>query len=99
MKFSKSVIVIIACIIGFVSSAAFSADYQLGSCSVTQAATGKDNVCVPYRGKTATGLEKGSSHEACTSAKANARTNLLTGIPAECGAFIDCGGPCRTIQK
>jgi len=38
-------------------------------------------------------------HEACTAAKQNARTNLLMGIPAACGANIGCNDPCRTIQK
>jgi hypothetical protein len=73
--------------------------YQLGYCQVRSDATGPNNMCVPYRGKKASGVAPGTSHGACTAAKARARDNLLLGIPAVCGAFIDCGGPCRTIQK
>lgn len=81
------------------SASALAAPYQLGACSVSMAATGPNNVCVPFRGKTATGVAPGTQHNDCTLAKANARTNLLTGVPAACGAFIQCNDPCRTIQK
>ena len=76
-----------------------SAPYQLGSCNVRNDATGPDNVCVPVRGKTATGVAPGTSHEACTAAKLTARANLLAGIDPACGAYISCGKPCQTIQK
>lgn len=82
-----------------ISATAYAAPYQLGYCNVSMAATGPGNVCVPVRGKQASGIYPGTSHDACTAAKANARTNLLTGIPAACGAFILCGAPCTTIQK
>lgn len=71
-------------------------DYSLGSCSVRMNAPAP---CVDVRGKTATGVAPGCSHDNCTTAKANARANLLTGIPNACGAYIDCGAPCRCIQK
>ena len=81
------------------SATAYAAPYQLGYCNVTQDATGPNNQCIPVRGKQASGVFPGTSHDACTAAKANARTNLLTGIPASCGAYIQCGAPCTTIQK
>ncbi len=86
-------------LISISATASLSAPYQLGSCSVTQDATGANNVCVPYRGKTATGVAPGTSHQACTAAKQNARANLLAGILPACGAYINCGAPCQTIQK
>ncbi len=86
-------------LISMSATASLSAPYQLGSCNVTQVATGPNNVCVPVRGKTATGVAPGTSHDACTIAKQNATANLLTGIPAVCGAYITCGAPCQTIKK
>lgn len=100
MKSSSSAVRLAACCLTtLLASWASAAPYQLGECSVAQNATGTDNVCVDVRGKAATGVAPGDSHDACTAAKANARTNLLTGIPAACGAYIQCGNPCRTIQK
>lgn len=86
-------------LISISATVSLGADYQLGSCSVTQDATGLNDVCKPYRGKTATGVAPGTSHQACTVAKQHATINLLTGIPAACGAFVDCGAPCKTIKK
>lgn len=82
-----------------VSATAHAAPYQLGYCNVSMAATGPNNECVPVRGKQASGVAPGTSHQDCTTAKNNARTNLLSGIPAACGAYIQCGAPCTTIQK
>lgn len=81
------------------SSLSYAAPYQLGYCSVSQDATGPGNECVPVRGKGASGVAPGTSHDDCTAAKRNARQNLLSGIPASCGAYIQCGNPCTTIQK
>ncbi len=86
-------------LISISATASLSADYQLGSCNVAYDATGANNLCVPVRGKTANGVAPGNTHQACTVAKQNARANLLTGIPAVCGAYINCGAPCQTIQK
>lgn len=72
-------------------------DYSLAYCSVRMNAP--EDPCGPVRGKRASGVAPGCSHDNCTAAKANARANLLTGIPAACGAYIDCGPPCRCIQK
>lgn len=71
-------------------------DYSLGYCNV---ALNAPDPCVPYRGKTASGIAPGCTHDDCTAAKQNARTNLLAGIPAACGAYIQCNNPCRCIQK
>lgn len=71
-------------------------DYSLGYCKVKEDAPAP---CVGVRGKTASGVAPGCQHDNCTTAKANARTNLLTNIPSACGAYIDCGTPCRCIQK
>jgi hypothetical protein len=94
-------IVVLACAIGsmLVPTSGRAADWQLGKCAVAQNAPAP---CVPVRGKAATGVEPVAGHtvhEACTAAKQNARTNLLMGIPAACGANIGCNDPCRTIQK
>lgn len=86
-------------LISISATEALSADYQLGYCNVRYDATGQNNVCVPYRGKTASGVAPGNTHQACTVAKQNATANLLTGIPAACGNYINCGAPCQTIQK
>jgi hypothetical protein len=71
-------------------------DYSLGYCSVSTTAPPP---CEGVRGKRASGVAPGCQHDDCTAAKSNARANLLQGIPAQCGAYIDCGGPCRCIQK
>lgn len=79
---------------------ALAANYQLGYCQVDQNAPSA--TCGDVRGKRASGVnpEAGFTvHTACTAAKANARANLLTGIPAVCGANISCGNPCQQIQK
>ena len=81
------------------SSLSYAAPYQLGYCSVSQNATGPGNVCVAERGKQASGIAPDTSHNDCTVAKSNARQNLLSGIPASCGAYIQCDNPCTTIQK
>ncbi|HEX6095268.1 MAG TPA: hypothetical protein VF432_03005 [Thermoanaerobaculia bacterium] len=72
------------------------ADYSLGYCNVALNAPAP---CVEYRGKAASGVAPGCQHDNCTTAKANARANLLTGIPPACGAYIQCNDPCRCIQK
>jgi hypothetical protein len=72
------------------------ADYSLGYCRVALNAPAP---CVEYRGKQASGVAAGCQHDNCTTAKQNARANLLTGIPAACGAYIQCNDPCRCIQK
>jgi hypothetical protein len=72
-------------------------DHSLGACSVRMNAP--VDSCGKVRGKTATGVAPGCQHANCTTAKENARRNLMTGIPAACGAYIDCGAPCRCIQK
>ncbi len=90
----------ITLLVGYAAiGSAYAAPYQLGYCSVAMDATGPGNVCVDVRGKRASGVYPGTQHQDCTNAKANARANLLTGIPAACGAYIGCGPPCRTIQK
>jgi hypothetical protein len=71
-------------------------DYSLGYCSVALNAPAP---CVEVRGKQASGVAPGCEHDNCTTAKQNARANLLTGIPAACGAYIQCNDPCRCIQK
>jgi hypothetical protein len=71
-------------------------DYSLGYCRVALNAPAP---CVEHRGKTASGVAQGCQHDDCTAAKSNARANLLTGIPAPCGAYIQCNDPCRCIQK
>ena len=73
-----------------------SRNYKLGYCHVGLAAPAP---CVPYRGKKASGVALGTSHQSCTNAKVVARNNLLQGIPPACGAYIDCGPPCKTIRK
>jgi hypothetical protein len=72
------------------------ADYSLGYCNVALNAPAP---CVEYRGKTASGVAPGCEHANCTTAKQNARGNLLAGIPPACGAYIQCNDPCRCIQK
>ena len=71
-------------------------DHSLGSCNVALNAPAP---CVEYRGKTATGVAPGCAHDDCTAAKQNARQNLLSGIPPQCGAYIQCNDPCRCIKK
>jgi hypothetical protein len=78
------------------ASMAANADYALGYCKVALNAPAP---CVAYRGKQASGVAPGCRHDDCTAAKANARANLLTGIPAACGAYIQCNDPCQCIQK
>jgi hypothetical protein len=78
------------------TSMAANADYSLGYCRVALNAPAP---CVAYRGKQASGVAPGCQHDNCTTAKSNARANLLTGIPAACGAYIQCNDPCRCIQK
>lgn len=101
MDSTKSLVASLAILLTMSATAA-ARPYQLGSCSVTQNASGNNNECVPVRGKTATGVAPVAGqtvHDACTAAKGNARTNLLTGIPAGCGAFINCGDRCENIEK
>lgn len=90
---------IVALLVSLGLSTANAAPYELGYCSVKADATGPGNVCVAVRGKKASGVSPGTQHQDCTAAKANARNNLLSGIPAACGAYITCGDPCRVIQK
>jgi hypothetical protein len=78
------------------ASMAAARDYSLGYCRVKLDAPAP---CVAYRGKQASGVAPGCEHDNCTAAKQNARANLLTGIPAACGAYIQCNDPCRCIQK
>lgn len=103
MKRKFAVMVIIAvCLTGGACStnppeaAASGKDHSLGSCTV---ALNAPEPCIPYRGKTATGVAPGCFHDDCTAAKQNARNNLLSGIPAQCGAYIQCNDPCRCIKK
>ena len=78
------------------AAAAAGRDYSLGYCKVALNAPAP---CVEFRGKEASGVFPGCTHDDCTAAKQNARANLLTGIPAQCGAYIQCNDPCRCIQK
>jgi len=79
------------------SAPAEAREYQRGTCSVRENATGA--LCVPVRGASSSRDYPGKSHDACTEAKALAREALLGRIPAECGAFISCGKPCKRIDK
>lgn len=71
-------------------------DYSLGYCAVSMQAQGD---CAEFRGKRASGVAPGCQHQDCTEAKQVARANLLLGIPPACGAYIQCGEPCRCIKK
>lgn len=79
------------------AAAASAGNTSLGYCNVRQSAP--TDPCVNVRGKSASGIAAGCSHDNCTTAKRNATTNLLTGIPAGCANYIECGAPCSCITK
>ncbi len=71
---------------------------QQGQCSIKEGAPA--DPCNAARGRTATGVYPGKSHEACTEAKKLARTNLAARVANKaCMAYTDCSKRCKVIES
>ncbi|ABC36473.1 hypothetical protein [Burkholderia thailandensis] len=93
----------LAAVAGFMSFAVAPAAHaakvsQEGRCSIKESAPA--DPCKADRGRTATGVYPGKSHEACTEAKKLARTNLEARVSNKaCMAYTDCSKPCKVIES
>ena len=88
------------------SSPAFAAKYSEGTCSVKNDATlpkkavGAANICYAVRGHSANAQAAGQHHDNCTTAKTAAKLSLLGQLTvAQKACPIDCGGPCKKVER
>ncbi|KGS08803.1 hypothetical protein [Burkholderia sp. ABCPW 111] len=93
----------LAVVAGFASLAAAPAAHaakvsQEGRCSIKEGAPA--DPCKADRGRSATGVAPGKSHDACTAAKKLARENLQRLVSNKtCMRYTDCNKPCKVIES
>ncbi|AOJ80781.1 hypothetical protein WS86_09255 [Burkholderia savannae] len=93
----------LAVVAGFASLAAAPAAHaakvsQEGRCSIQEGAPA--DPCKADRGRSATGVVPGNSHDACTAAKKLARENLQRLVSNKtCMRYTDCNKPCKVIES